>query len=184
MTIVYRPAPGWPATQVVLLLQQNGFTPRVAGSGVTENVTLPGPGASASVEIFVPNDQAIAAGEFLRRWDEYKQIAVRRHAGTFRTHLLISLATGVGLGTATSWALAGFALPAFGSFAIAAILIAIATLVVLGQLTRGKAPDGDFGSRCPKCDYSPAGLTVPRCPECGTQFEEWLLAYTEPAADR
>src|SRR4051812_19199076 len=28
---------------------------------------------------------------------------------------------------------------------------------------------------CPLCDYELRGLTEPRCPECGGQFEWWVL---------
>src|SRR5262245_52777800 len=49
MVNIYRSAPGWATTQTVLLLQQNGFTPRVAGSGVTENITVASSGGSAAV---------------------------------------------------------------------------------------------------------------------------------------
>lgn len=182
MVVIYRPAPGWPATQTVLLLQQNGFTPNVSGSGLAENMTLPSAGGSATVEISVPDDQAGPAREFLQRWDNYKQIAVKRHANTYRMHLIISLAVGVTLGGAAAWIIAGFVLPGIGQFLTATILFVAITLVLLGHFTRAPEPRDEFGLRCPKCDYSLVGLTILRCPECGTQFDESVLADA-PARD-
>ena len=44
--------------------------------------------------------------------------------------------------------------------------ISIAGLLCIVFLPFKAKPD-----RCEKCGYSYTGLTVPRCPECGTQFD-------------
>lgn len=175
MVSIYRTAPGWAATQTVLLLQQNGFTPNVAGSGVTENMTVMSAGGSASVEIYVPDEQADRAREFLKRWDNYRLISVQQHATAIRKHLIISVIIGVLLGGMISWALARFTMPGFGQFVTATFFSSVVSLVVIGHFWRPRAAGGEFGIRCPKCNCSLAGLSVPRCPECGTEFDETVL---------
>jgi hypothetical protein len=42
------------------------------------------------------------------------------------------------------------------------------------------SPGFDTGLRCPQCQYNLTGLTLSRCPECGTPLT--LTDATEPAA--
>jgi len=56
------------------------------------------------------------------------------------------------------------------SFALStALLPALVGLLTFLVLTRrfGPLTDEDFQTRCRKCDYILAGITEPRCPECG-----------------
>ena len=177
--VVCQASPGGPALKVIHLLRSHDLSPRVLNASDTLPLqtlaNLPG----QVVLIGVPAEEYSRALDVIRVWEAQSAVLVQRTTAELWRDLWVAFGLCC-LGVAL-WSGARLALGAHftaDDVAIAALVIFVGTGV--GAIVRGNLRKASNrrrlvgGPRCPVCDYSLIGLTVPRCPECGHMFDPSL----------
>lgn len=176
-TTVYRASPGQPAEQVVEILRRHGLSPYMLNDPNPDPFLSYAAKGTYSVRIAVPADQAKRAVRVLKEWDARGTEAVAVAARQLRRQIR----RGFALGCAIS--VAGSLLFMRGSVAetltIGVLLLVggtvFGTVVVANVDEHRRRRRAARGPRCEACDYLLVGLTEPRCPECGQEFNPELL---------